>query len=98
MTARTFMGLALALVAGCAAAPAFRGSDADLHAARQAYQRAAWGPAPAVNARELEQAKQALDAAEKAYRERPDAQETRDLLYIAMRRCELVEARTGIVL
>ena len=89
----------LALVAssllGCSTRTGFPTELAD---ARQAYSRVEEGPAAMVNAEHLRLAKDALDAAEEAYRQRPDSLTTRDLAYIAERRAELVEAETGIIL
>src|SRR5579864_5841884 len=90
--------LLLALVASPLAACSYRtGFPIELADARQAYSRVEDGPAAMVNAARLQEAKDALDAAERAYRERPDSLTTRDLAYIAERRAELVEAETGII-
>jgi uncharacterized protein DUF4398 len=74
------------------------GLPSELANARLAYERVEDGPAAMVNAGRLREAKDALDAAERAYRERPDSSWALDLAYIAERRAELVDAETGIIL
>jgi outer membrane protein OmpA-like peptidoglycan-associated protein len=68
----------------------------DLVAARNAYDRASRGPAPAYDPADLHAAKQHLDAAETSFTENGNNQETRDRAYLATRKTELAEvvART----
>ena len=66
--------------------------------ARVAYFRAEAGPATVVVPGELRAAKRSLDAAERAFRERPDDRRTGDLAYIAARRSQLVESHAGLIL
>jgi hypothetical protein len=87
--------LVLPSVAGCSHTVQF---PSELANARLAYERVVEGPAAMVDADRLHEAKDALDAAERAYVERPESSWARDLAYIAERRAELVDAETGIIL
>jgi outer membrane protein OmpA-like peptidoglycan-associated protein len=60
--------------------------------AREAYARAASGPAASVVPADLHKAEESLGVAERAFKTYPEAQETRDAAYIAERRAELAEA------
>lgn len=64
----------------------------ELNDARAAYKSASEGPAGKESLVELHTAKQSLDAAEAAFKEKGDDQETRDKGYIAIRKAELAAA------
>lgn len=77
---------ALSLIAtGCATAP-----PPELVAARSAYKHASLARAEAPA--ELHKAKSSLDLAEAAFSDKPDAQSTRDLAYVAQRKAQLATA------
>jgi outer membrane protein OmpA-like peptidoglycan-associated protein len=81
--------LALTGVAACATvAP-----PPELLSARGAYNRAAQGPAAALDPADLHTAKETLDRAEDSFVVNGDAQETRDTAYVAERRAEIAESR-----
>jgi len=98
MTNRTGLALlcpALLLVApACGAAPAPR----ELSDARDAYERARSGPAREIAPVELDKARMALEDAEHAFDEEPEAPATRDLAYVALRRVQIAQAHTAIQL
>ncbi|HTJ84805.1 MAG TPA: OmpA family protein [Polyangiaceae bacterium] len=77
-----------AMVAGCAEVP----PPKELVDARAAYDHAAAGPAVKLAPGPLDTAKQALQRAERNFRDEEDSQETRALAYIADRRARLSEA------
>ncbi|OGR00091.1 MAG: hypothetical protein A2284_03045 [Deltaproteobacteria bacterium RIFOXYA12_FULL_61_11] len=81
-----------AFIAGCAAH-----APRELVNAREVYRRASTGPAAQVAPAELHVATQALDKAEKSFKEDPDSYVTRDLAYIAQRRAEIAEATASII-
>lgn len=85
------LGLILTLsgVVGCGAAVLPK----ELASARSVYTRAASGPAATLNPTDLHAAKEALDDAERSYKEEGDSQVTRDLGYAAERRAETAESR-----
>jgi outer membrane protein OmpA-like peptidoglycan-associated protein len=86
--------LLLASIAGCAAAL----PPEDLVNARAAYQRASNGPAAQLDPADLRTAKESLDLAEQSFTKNGDAQETKDLAYLADRRTQTAEARAGALL
>jgi outer membrane protein OmpA-like peptidoglycan-associated protein len=91
----TMLGCSSALalaVAGCASTPPPR----ELADARQSYHRAHVGPARELVPAQVFAAQQALDRAEQAFMNEPDAQRTRDLAYIAQRRAEIAEAQAQL--
>ena len=77
----------MGLLSGCA--PVVPRELAD---ARFVYQRAQQGPAQQVAPAELHKAAEALAAAEAAFADKPEAQTTRDLAYVAERKAQLAEA------
>jgi outer membrane protein OmpA-like peptidoglycan-associated protein len=60
--------------------------------AREAYQRAAHGPAAQYAPADLHKAESSLQAAEKSFSDQPAARQTRDLAYVAERRAQISEA------
>lgn len=92
MKNRYTRGLAAVLLSGlgltaCASAL----PPQDLVDARTAYARASHGPAAALNPAGLNTAKQQLDAAEAAFTNEGDSQNTRDQAYVAARQTQLAE-------
>lgn len=85
------LGACAVVFAGCA-----HTVPAELAAARQAYQRTSEGPAAKLVPAELHQAQVALAAAEKSFVDDPESYRTRDLAYVAHRKCEMVDALAGI--
>ncbi|WP_437827202.1 OmpA family protein [Sorangium sp. So ce1153] len=79
---------ALYAASGCSAAL----PPKELVDARSSYTRAAEGPAANLAPAQLDTAKQALSRAEGAFNEDPEAQQTRDLAYIAERKAREAEA------
>lgn len=69
----------------------------ELTSARNAYQRASNGVAADIAPAELHEAKTALAKAEKSFIEDSDKFETRDLSYIAERKCEIAEVTASIL-
>lgn len=69
----------------------------ELVAARSAYNQASHGPAANLDPADLHVARQTLDAAEQAFAQDTDAQETRDLAYTAERRAETASVRADAV-
>lgn len=65
----------------------------ELVSAHTAYDRAAHGPAAALNPTDLHTAKTSLDVAESSFENDGDTQVTRDLGYTAERRAEIAESR-----
>ncbi|WP_437950080.1 OmpA family protein [Sorangium sp. So ce296] len=88
------LALCAALVAatGCSAAM----PPKELVDARTSYKRAAQGPASSLAPAQLDTAKQALSRAEGAFNEDPEAQQTRDLAYIADRKAREAEAAAAL--
>lgn len=82
------LGSISALVAACGAAM----PPQELADARSAYQAAVNGPASEWAPAKLDAARQALEEAEAAFEDDPDAQETKDLAYIAERRAQAAAA------
>ncbi len=81
-------GFALALSAcGTTLAPQ------ELLDARTAYDKAARGPASRLTPAQLDTAKQALDHAEQSFRDDGDADDTRTLAYVAMRKAQVADAQ-----
>jgi len=87
------LGIGAAMLYGCASTPA----PVELVEARRAYNRVHDGPAQALVPAQVLAAQQALNRAEQAYMDAPDAQRTKDLAYIAHRRAQLAEAQAAIV-
>ncbi|WP_438022805.1 OmpA family protein [Sorangium sp. So ce233] len=83
---------ALYAAAGCSAAM----PPKELVEARTSYKRAAQGPAANLAPAQLDTAKQALSRAEGAFNEDPEAQQTRDLAYIADRKAREAEAAAAL--
>ncbi|XYI04135.1 OmpA family protein [Sorangium sp. So ce1128] len=83
---------ALYAASGCSAAIPPR----ELVDARSSYTRAAQGPAASLAPAQLDTAKQALSRAEGAFNEDPEAQQTRDLAYIAERKAREAEATAAL--
>ena len=88
--------LILVVIAGLFAACATT-VPKELTSARNAYQRASNGIAADIAPAELHVAKTALLKAEQSFINKSDAYETRDLSYIAERKCELAEATASII-
>jgi hypothetical protein len=86
----------LLAAAGCAATR--DQVAAEMACARVAYFRADAGPATVLIPGELRDARATLDAAEAAFRARPDDPRTADLAYISSRRSALVESHAGLIL
>jgi len=87
------LGIGAAMLYGCASTPA----PVELVEARRAYNRVHDGPAQALVPAQVLAAQQALNRAEQAYMDAPDAQRTKDLAYIAHRKAQLAEAQAAIV-
>lgn len=83
-------------VSGCGSTKS--GVPIELAQARQAFMRADASPAPIVTPAHMRSARRTLDAAERAFRDAPEAPATRDLAYIAIRTSELAEAASGAIL
>lgn len=64
----------------------------DLASARVAYEQASAGPAARLVPVEVQNAEQALLAAEDAFDRAPNSYETKDLAYVALRQAEVAEA------
>lgn len=85
------VGLFLTLLASACATLAPK----ELRDARASYDRAASGYAAQLDPIALGEARDALAAAELAYRDDPHGQDVRDLAYVADRRARLAEARAN---
>jgi outer membrane protein OmpA-like peptidoglycan-associated protein len=82
------LALALSLIAcGTTLAPK------ELLDARDAYDRAAKGPASKLTPAQLDTAKQSLDKAEQSFRDDGDGDMTKNLAYIAMRKAQVAAAQ-----
>jgi len=66
--------------------------------ARKAYQKAASGDAAQQTPAELDDAKKALDVAERSFNEDGDAPQTKDLAYVANRKAELADSTARLAL
>ena len=66
---------------------------AELVNARAVYARASAGPAAQLDPADLHTAKLSLDAAEQAFNDEGDGENTKNTAYIAVRRAELAESR-----
>jgi outer membrane protein OmpA-like peptidoglycan-associated protein len=86
------LGLGAAILYGCASTPA----PVELVEARRAYNRAHDGQARELVPAQVLAAQQALNRAEQAFMDAPDAQTTRDLAYIAQRKAQIAEAQ-GVI-
>ena len=90
LTGRTCMlALGALLLSACGAAVAPK----ELLSARDAYAAAEGGPAKTLSPVQLEEAKQALAEADKAFSEGEDEERIRDLSYIAGRKAEIAQSR-----
>jgi len=81
------LGACAVAFAGCA-----HTVPAELANARAAYQRSNEGPAARLVPAELHKAQMALAKAEKSFADDPDSFLTRDLAYVAQRKCEVADA------
>jgi outer membrane protein OmpA-like peptidoglycan-associated protein len=84
------MAASIAMMGCGAAAP-----PSELVDAREAYARATDGVASELAPVQLEEARQSLEQAEKAFEDDPEALRTRDLSYVALRQAELAEAHAA---
>ncbi len=66
--------------------------------ARNEYQKSSYGPVSKLNPAGLYEAKKSLDTAEKAFQQDPESEYTHDTSYIALRKIQLVEAQTNILM
>jgi outer membrane protein OmpA-like peptidoglycan-associated protein len=92
MISRSGVLAVVLLVIGCGSTP----PPTELVDARAAYAKAQRGPAGTLNPAQLHDAKLALDSAEAAFNEDPEAENTKDLSYIALRKVEWADAQAGI--
>lgn len=90
--AKASLVLLLGGFVGCASTP----PPTELVNARRAYQEAQASPAGSLLPAEVLTAKQSLDRAERAFEDDPEAQEVRDLAYIAQRKAQRVQALGSI--
>lgn len=67
----------------------------ELNDARARYQQVAAGPAATQAPADVDNAKKALDRAEKAFKDDPEASETKDYAYIAERKARLAQAKAA---
>jgi outer membrane protein OmpA-like peptidoglycan-associated protein len=81
----------VALFAGCATV-----TPKELINARSAYQQASQGPAQQLVPAELHKAHEALNEAEKSFKNDSDSHKTKDLAYIAQRKAQQAEALGSI--
>jgi outer membrane protein OmpA-like peptidoglycan-associated protein len=87
---RLFSAVALAiLLVGCGTTLAPK----ELLDARDAYDKAAKGPAAKLTPAQLDTAKQALDKAEQSFRDDGDGDVTKNLSYLAMRKAQIAAAQ-----
>jgi outer membrane protein OmpA-like peptidoglycan-associated protein len=80
------------LFGGCAAT-----IPQELASAREAYRQASTGPTAQIAPAELHVAGQALAKAEQSFKDDPESFRTRDLAYVAQRKCEMAEATASIL-
>lgn len=90
---RTRTALVLALSALASAACGTTLAPRELLDARDAYTRAAKGPAAQLTPAQLDTAKQALDRAEASFKDDGDEASTRNLAYIAQRKAEIAASQ-----
>lgn len=83
-----------ALAVGCATTP--EPTPKPLAAAREEYRRATRSPAAKLAPSSLREAREALDLAEQAFDNDPDAQRSYDLAYVAHRKAMLAQAQALI--
>jgi outer membrane protein OmpA-like peptidoglycan-associated protein len=91
LTARTLAFLpllSLASLTACSATP----PPKELTDARDAYKKSKDGAAAKESPAKLHEAEQALDVAEKRFKDDPDAPEVKDLAYVALRKVEIADA------
>jgi outer membrane protein OmpA-like peptidoglycan-associated protein len=69
----------------------------DLVTARATYARASHGPAASLDPADLHTAAESLELAEEAFTRDGDTSNTRDLAYVADRRAQIAEARSGVI-
>ncbi|MGH7435739.1 MAG: DUF4398 domain-containing protein, partial [Polyangiaceae bacterium] len=69
----------------------------ELQSARSAYNQAARGPAATLDPTDVHKAGQTLQAAEQAYDQVGNSQDTRDLAYTAERRAEIAQVRADAI-
>ncbi|MBE7481669.1 MAG: OmpA family protein [Polyangiaceae bacterium] len=89
---RTFAGLTLSAALGSLACGTTL-APKELMDARDAYDRAAKGPAAKLTPAQLDTAKQALDQAETSFKDDGDEEVTKTLAYIAMRKAQVAAAQ-----
>jgi outer membrane protein OmpA-like peptidoglycan-associated protein len=89
--------LSLFLVVSSAAACATALPPEDLVTARATYNRAANGPAAALDPADMHAAAESLQLAEDSFNKNGDTPGTRDLAYVADRRSQIAEARSGAI-
>jgi outer membrane protein OmpA-like peptidoglycan-associated protein len=81
--------LGAAAIAGCAST-----TPRELMDARYAYKRASTGPAAEHTPNALEDARLALEAANRSFEKEGDSEHTRTLAYVALRKAQVAESRT----
>jgi outer membrane protein OmpA-like peptidoglycan-associated protein len=89
--------LSIFLVFAGAAACAESLPPEDLLTARATYTRAANGPAAANDPADIHTAAESLQMAEDSFAKNGDTPGTRDLAYVADRRAQIAEARSGVI-
>jgi outer membrane protein OmpA-like peptidoglycan-associated protein len=93
MIRKTSIVLVLAGAVGCATVQ----PPPDLLTARATYGRASQGPAAALDPADLHTAAESLQLAEESFSKNGDTPGTRDLAYVADRRAQIAEARSGVI-
>jgi outer membrane protein OmpA-like peptidoglycan-associated protein len=93
MIRKTSIVLVLAGSVGCATVL----PPPDLVTARATYARASHGPAATLDPADLHTAAESLELAEESFTKNGDTFGTRDLAYVADRRAQIAEARSGII-
>jgi outer membrane protein OmpA-like peptidoglycan-associated protein len=93
MIRKTSIVLVFAGAFGCAAVL----PPPDLVTARATYARASQGPAATVDPADLHTAAESLQLAEESFTKNGDTFGTRDLAYVADRRAQIAEARSGVI-
>jgi outer membrane protein OmpA-like peptidoglycan-associated protein len=89
--------LSIFLVVSSAAACATALPPEDLITARATYARASAGPAAALDPADMHTAAESLQMAETSFDKNGDTPGTRDLAYVADRRAQIAEARSGAI-
>jgi outer membrane protein OmpA-like peptidoglycan-associated protein len=89
--------LSIFLVVSSAAACATALPPEDLVTARATYARASAGPAAALDPADMHTAAESLQLAEDSFDKNGDTPGTRDLAYVADRRAQIAEARSGAI-